>query len=487
LFFFRLADRDLWSSHEARAAQDAQTILDEGAWGLPRLFDRRPELQKPPLYYWCVAATARLLRQRVDSLAVRLPAAVAALLGVAALIAFGIHVGRRDAAVAGSLVLATALHYTWLARTGRIDMPLTLTCGVALAGLYLARRANRARPDGGWGWLLMIYLVSAAGLLLKGPIGLVLTGAVWGVYLLVEGELPAPWDWPGWAELARRTGIWWGVPLIVALAGPWYGWAIVVSKGSFFETFVLHHNIDRGFGSDGSLRAYPWWFYAPRLAADFLPWTPLLIGATWYCLRRSTWRHDPEARFGLVWLTTMLVVLSCLRFKRADYLLPAYPGAALFVGCTLERWRTQAARPRILSAALGLVALGVAGGWCWYVEKVLPEVEPSRECRRFADEIRRRAPAPALVLFFRAECHPLAFHVGPPVDTFLEWENLNVWAGRPGTYYIVMPPGCADSWREHVTEGELEEVLRSCDLPGAAGRQRPLVLMRTRPRSLEAS
>ena len=35
LFFHRLADRDLSSSHEARAAQDAQTILEDGRWGLP--------------------------------------------------------------------------------------------------------------------------------------------------------------------------------------------------------------------------------------------------------------------------------------------------------------------------------------------------------------------------------------------------------------------------------------------------------------------
>ena len=42
-------------AHEARAAQDAQTILDDDDWGLPRLFDGRLELQKPPLYYWVVA------------------------------------------------------------------------------------------------------------------------------------------------------------------------------------------------------------------------------------------------------------------------------------------------------------------------------------------------------------------------------------------------------------------------------------------------
>src|SRR5205823_6289327 len=60
LFFYRLGDRDLWSSHEARAAQDAQCVVDVGRLTVPRLFDRHIELQKPPVYYWCVAALARL-------------------------------------------------------------------------------------------------------------------------------------------------------------------------------------------------------------------------------------------------------------------------------------------------------------------------------------------------------------------------------------------------------------------------------------------
>src|SRR5712691_4001392 len=79
LFFYRLADRDLWSSHEGRAAQDAQTLLSDHRWGLPRLFDGKVELQKPPLYYWLVAGIAALRDGQVDAWSVRLPAAGAGL------------------------------------------------------------------------------------------------------------------------------------------------------------------------------------------------------------------------------------------------------------------------------------------------------------------------------------------------------------------------------------------------------------------------
>src|SRR5579885_1317175 len=94
LFFRGLAERDLWSSHEARAAMDAQSLLDDGFGSVPRLFDGRAELQKPPLYYWLVALAARASGTAVDARAVRLPAALAGLVGVLLLYGFAARRGR---------------------------------------------------------------------------------------------------------------------------------------------------------------------------------------------------------------------------------------------------------------------------------------------------------------------------------------------------------------------------------------------------------
>ena len=166
------------------------------------------------------------------------------------------------------------------------------------------------------------------------------------------------------------------------------------------STFFWHHNIERAIGGTDGFRARPWWFYAPRLAVDFLPWTPVLLGACYYFVRRRRWADDPEARFGLVWLAVMVFVLSLAGFKRADYLLPAYPGAALVIGCAAERWMKSRAGAKLTMISMACVVAGCALGWLVYVERVLPLEEPSRELRRFAAEIRRRAPAPQLVLFF---------------------------------------------------------------------------------------
>jgi 4-amino-4-deoxy-L-arabinose transferase-like glycosyltransferase len=479
LFGYRLTERDLWSSHEGRAAQDAQTILNERDWGLPRLFDQRPELQKPPLYYWMVALVARLRGGTVDALAVRLPATLAAIGGVLGVYVFMVGRRRPLAALFAALMLATAVNYTWLARTGRIDMPLTLAVGGAVCGFFVAQR-RRQEQKPAWPWLLVFYGMMGSAILLKGPIGAVLIFAVAGVYWLTEGKLSASRKWRVWLPLANESGLWWGLPLVLAICVPWYAWAAIRTQGSLLWTFFWHHNVERALGGS-TLRAHPWYLYGPYLVIYLLPWSLLLPVAGWFYWRRRNLPRDVEACFGLVWLVAIVLVLSMARFKRADYLLPAFPGAALFLGCAAERWYENTRRRKSLAALFGLILVGCLAGWWVYVDRVLPADEPAREYKRFAAAIRRLVPAPDLVLFFRAEAHALAFHVGPPIDTFLEWENLDIWAGRSGCHYIVMPEDCAAEWPEHVTSGRLEEVSRSTDLPGAGHRQRPLVLMRTRP------
>jgi 4-amino-4-deoxy-L-arabinose transferase-like glycosyltransferase len=467
LFFYGLGQRDLYSSHEGRAAQDAQSILNEGVWALPHLFDLHPELQKPPLYYWLVAILSRLRGTAVDETAVRLPAALSALGTVLAVYAWCVFRGRARAGLLAALVLATAMHYTWLARVGRIDMPLTLTTTVALLAFH--ESWSQSGTAGGV-WRIVAYLAIATSIMLKGPIGLILALVVLAPMILLyrsRGLSPC--------SLGLRSGL-----AIIALAvGPWFAWAMWKSQGALFQTFLIYHNVERALGG-GELRAHPFWFYVPRLALDFLPWTPVLL----VCMPMAVlWsRPDSDERFSLIWLGSMFLLLSLVRFKRADYLLPAYPGAAILVGCMLDRLCGRIECSRLAwTGVAGTIACIASASWVYYVERVLPKAEPFLEDRRFASEVRKLAPQPALILFFRAENHALAFHLGPPLDTFLEWENLDIWVGRPGPYYIVMPVDCLEESPRHLTAGRLEAVLRNTDVPNAANHERPLVLVRTHP------
>ncbi|HEX3150437.1 MAG TPA: glycosyltransferase family 39 protein, partial [Gemmataceae bacterium] len=145
VFLQGIQSRDLWASHEARAAQNAQGILDDGNWLLPRLFDVQVELQKPPAFYWMVAAIG-WLRGGVDSWAVRLPAVIA---GTLTVLMVWWHLHKRGRPVAGFLagaMLAGAVHFTGTARIGRIDVPLACVIAAIMMISRVVMDKMRRRP-----------------------------------------------------------------------------------------------------------------------------------------------------------------------------------------------------------------------------------------------------------------------------------------------------------------------------------------------------
>src|SRR5262249_50138336 len=285
--------------------------------------------------------------------------------------------------------------------------------------------------------LVIGWLACAVGVLLKGPLGLALPAAVVAALLLLEGRWPAFWELGEWRRLLGEVGVWWGLPLALLVCLPVFVWLQWASDGSFFHDFIWLHNVQRGLGGS-RLRSHAWWLYVPYLLLYLLPYSPLLLAAFW----RRLWRDDPLARLGLAWTVGVLVLLSAARFKRADYLLPAYPGAALFLGCIVARRRWSA-------ALVGVVAAVMLAGWFVRIERQLPDEESYRDYRPFASLIREQATASQEVIFFRAEAHALAFRVGRPMAVVVEWPKLRERLG--GVRYVVMPPGEIDEARRQLS------------------------------------
>lgn len=452
-FLQGISTRGLWASHEARAAQNAQSILLDGDWLAPRLFDGQVELQKPAGIYWLIAIVGAL-RGEVDAVAVRLPVAMA---GTITVLMVWHHLHQRGRPIAGlitAIALASAIHYTGTARIGRIDVPLG--CAVC-ATLFLAReRELRLAPCAG--------LAAALALLLKGPIGLALPGLMMLVWQCVD---PKPW---------RQTLRFVIVATVIAmvLGLPWYVAINRRTDGEFVRVFVLYHHFNRAFGGAEALAAHPWWYYLPRFAVDFLPWSPLLLLAI---LRRS-WRGDRDVLFGLVWLGVMLALLSASRFKRADYLIPAYPGAAIVVGCWLEQWylrRSQGHR-KLLALSLALFALCVPVATWVYDRTVTQAEQASRDQAAFADVVRQHAPSPAMLYLFQVEAHQFTFHAGRPVHTLVEWHDLASPLEGLGPHFVVTR---ADLELDLSRRFDGVVLARSADLvPASIKPHRPLVLIR---------
>jgi 4-amino-4-deoxy-L-arabinose transferase-like glycosyltransferase len=368
-YFYRVGDRALWSSHEARAAQHAQLMLDTGRWGIPELYFAEPDYQKPPLYYWFVACVAKLRGGVVDGWSVRLPASLAAVFGVVVVYGVAAAYSRAAVGIVASLILASNLRYGWLARVGRIDMPLALAVMGVLVATFVGyrRMLSSSAPRTGWAWMLLAYVAASAAVMLKGPIGLVLPCCALFLLLAWEGEPVWPWQ-RGFGSLLHRFGVWWGIPLILLVAGPWYIWACFATHGEFAKSFFLHHHWNRTLGVEG-LKPEPVWYYLPQLLVDMFPWSLLIPVAG--C--RQLWVRDGEnrllGRFAVCWSAGMLGVLSLVRFKRHDYLLPLLPGLALLLAVhwhdmfASDRTRRDVRWARLFSGAVLVLASVITGGF----------------------------------------------------------------------------------------------------------------------------
>ncbi|MBN8871407.1 MAG: hypothetical protein J0H67_01095, partial [Rhodospirillales bacterium] len=249
--------------------------------------------------------------------------------------------------------------------------------------------------------------------------------------------------------------------------------------GEFVRVCFWHHNVSRFTGDSESLASHPWWYYGPRFAMAFLPWTLLAPLAVW-AFRSGTWKHDRLFRFGMVWLVVMVGVLSASQFKRADYLLPAFPGAAIALGCSAERWLASRERPRSVKRARWTFGALVAGGlvvWpvMWFA--IEPAEAARQEKRPFAAAIRTHAPAPQTILLFRTESHLLAYHLGTPLHTLVEWGELKDALSAGGPHTVVMPPEFVGD-AERITGRRLVPVASLKDFT-TVDPHRPLVCLRT--------
>ena len=485
LFFARLGHRELYSSHEARAAQNAQRMIDTGEWGLPVLFDGRIDHQKPPGYYWAVAAIGCLNGGTVSEWVVRLPAALSGLLCSLMVYAFLRQAGRPVAAVVAMIALATANHYIGIARTARIDVPLTCAITCSLLAFYRGCRplnVTKVQEESRhWftpiAWHFLAAVAAAIAVMLKGPVGPALIGPAALLWLVMERYSQTGPDRP-------RVPIasWLMIPIVAATLGlPWFIYANETTNGEFFRVFFWHHTVDRFTGNSPLLASHPWWYYAPRFAVDFLPWTPLLNCLALWSIRTGRWRSDPHFRIAFLSCMTMIFVLSTAQFKRSDYLLPAFPFAAIALGCAAETWLTSRISSNAVRAGRwvfgGLIGAAVV---CWLAMLfVIEPTEQKRETKRkFAALIRSHAPAPHTILQFRMESHLLTYHLGRPVYTFMEWHELNEILAQPGPHFVVMQAEYVYPASEIIKSRKLIEIARGQEF--AVGKPvRPLVFLRT--------
>jgi 4-amino-4-deoxy-L-arabinose transferase-like glycosyltransferase len=334
-------DRD-----EPRFAQATRQMLETGDYVDIQYLDQPRHLQ-PAGIYWLQAAAVKLAG-RPDVREIwphRIPSWLSAIATVFLTWWIGALLFGRDAGRIAAALMGACLILGVEARLAKIDSTLcaaTLVAQAALARAFMARERGEAFDVR---WAVAFWLALGVGGLLKGPIVLLVTGgtvlALWAV------ERRARW------LAALRPA--WGVPLMLALAAPWYVAIGFATDGAFYRTALGYSVVGKVAGTHQN-HGGPFGYHAALFSAMFWPGSFFAwLAAPFVWAQRRT----PAVRFCLAWILPAWLIFEISGTKLPHYTLPLLPAVAMLCAAAIGEAgdRKWFGRPRlfIVAAAVWLL------------------------------------------------------------------------------------------------------------------------------------
>lgn len=347
-----LDDEDVDAAH----AMVSQEMLQRHDFVVPYM-DGLRYLIRPPVHFWLVAASYKLLGE--SEFATRLPLALAVVGIVLLTFEFGRRFFDSRTGFYGALAIATSVGMFIYTRNMIPEALYTL----AFEGIfYLFLRSWTGSLDtriGYWG----AAALCAAAVMTRALIGLVFpAGAIFAFITMSRG-------WRRWRELRLFSSS----AVFLALAAPWHILAAMRTPG-FVWAFFINEHINRALGRRlphdyGAVPLWAWWsahlvwlfpwgFFFP-LALRELPFSP------------SRWGKDTDlASQGrlmlLAWAGVILLFFTVESGSRLEYYsFSAWPAMCLLLGLGISRaeetdqkWLRPAQR---ILAGLSVVLAAVAG------------------------------------------------------------------------------------------------------------------------------
>ncbi len=228
--------------------------------------------------------------------------------------------GRRIGLSAGVL-LAACVSLGFEARIGKTDGALLASVVIAQFALmrtYLA--PGLGRPTS-WRVAASFWAAMGIGVLLKGPIIILVSGLT--VLALLIWDRKA-----GWLKGLRLL---WGVPLMLAIALPWYIAIGELSHGGFYKIAIGHsmmNKVTEGQQAHGA----PFGYHFAGFPITFWPGSLMAVMAAPFVWAR---RREPQVKFLLCWIIPSWIVFEIVKTKLPHYVLPTFPAIATLTALAL--------------------------------------------------------------------------------------------------------------------------------------------------------
>jgi len=304
-----LSNRDFFVADEARYAEVLREMIHDAHWLVPHLNGEfYPD--KPPLYFY-LAAFPSLLTGRIIPFNFMLFTWLAAAGCLVVTYKLGEAIfGRRPAFISVLLMISSFL-YLLCAQIVRMDMMMCFFITLSMYGFFIGFSRQRV-----WGYYL-VYVSMAFAVLSKGPLGFAIPYAACICFLVLQKQ---------WREM-RRFVVHPGFGVFLVLASSWLTIAWWAGEREFIRSIFIDQIMGRAIKS--SIQRQPFWFYAALLPLLLLPWSPFMVRAIRFGLRKP---ERDGVVFLLCWFVAGLGVISAVSGKLFIYALPMLPPIFLVTG-----------------------------------------------------------------------------------------------------------------------------------------------------------
>jgi 4-amino-4-deoxy-L-arabinose transferase len=346
IYIVPLGMRPLAIPDETRYAEIPREMIASGDWVVPHLNGIR-YFEKPVLGYWLNAASIALFGE--NSLAVRLPSAIAA--GLSALMLF--FLGRKFSGGhrTGTFAAAVFLTFPFVFASATINL-LDSVLSMFLTGAMTFFFFASIQPESGKkAFFLTIFgIFCGLAFLVKGFLAFAVPAVAIVPFSMWEGRLKKLFRW-SWVPILAA--------ILVILP-----WAITIHlrEGDYWNYFIWTEHINRFISPARGQHPKPFWTFIPTLILGALPWMALLPAVISGLSKTNL--KDTLIRFAICWFVFPFLFFSASSGKLTTYILPCFPPLAILIAIGLLDYLGEGKEKAftIGAACFSLVILVIATG-----------------------------------------------------------------------------------------------------------------------------
>lgn len=317
LFLFYLSVPGLWDEDESVYTEiSRQMMLRHDLVGT--YFNYEPRYDKPPLNFWINVAFYKVFG--MNEFTSRIGSTIFGFLSLILVYLFGLKLFNKRTGIIAALMLGTGFLFFIETQLALIDTSLTFFIGLTLYFFY--RGFTEEKPT----FLIVMGIPLGLGILAKGPVALVLTGAIALIFWLFQtikhkANWHALFNWQLFA----------GFLIAAAICLPWY-FAMWFRYGmDFIQSHFGYHMIER-FTKPIEGHGGQWYFslyYIIMLFFGFMPWSAYIPGS--FALAIKRW-SESNLFFILSWALITFGFFTIAQTKLPGYTLPLFLPCALLMG-----------------------------------------------------------------------------------------------------------------------------------------------------------